>query len=87
MVKGFWFNLPVKDNKSSKTFFKAIGLKSNLIYDKNEHLASFCIGHKKVVMMLFPRETFKTFACGFDDRNGHRWCTMYMDMMKTLKYN
>lgn len=62
MIKEFWFNLPVKDLKKSKAFFKKIGFTSNPLHDANDHLGSFFIGNKKVVMMLFPEETFKTFT-------------------------
>ncbi|MGJ8594051.1 MAG: VOC family protein [Aquaticitalea sp.] len=62
MTKEFWFNLPVKDINKSKSFFKAIGFESNPMHDENEHLGSFYIGDKKVVMMLFPEDTFKTFT-------------------------
>lgn len=62
MIKEFWFNLSVKDVKKSKTFFKAIGFTSNPMHENADHLASFFIGDKKVVMMLFPNDTFKTFT-------------------------
>ena len=62
MSKEFWFNLPVKDVQKSKAFFKAIGFISNPIHDSNNHLGSFFIGEKKVVMMIFPDETFKSFT-------------------------
>lgn len=62
MSKEFWFNLPVKDINKSKAFFKEIGFISNPIHDSNAHLGSFFIGDKKVVMMLFPESTFKTFT-------------------------
>lgn len=62
MSKEFWFNLPVKDLNKSKTFFKEIGFVSNPMHDSNKHLGSFFIGDKKVVMMLFNEETFKSFT-------------------------
>jgi len=62
MAREFWFNLPVKDLKKSKTFFKTIGFESNPMHDNNEQMGSFFIGDKKVVMMLFPEETFISFT-------------------------
>ena len=61
MTKEFWFNLPVKDIKKSKAFFKSIGFKSNPTHEDADHLASFFIGDKNVVMMLFPEDTFRRF--------------------------
>ncbi|RMA64695.1 VOC family protein [Ulvibacter antarcticus] len=62
MAKEFWFNLPVKDLKKSKVFFKSIGFESNPMHENVDHLGSFFLGDKKVIMMLFPKETFKTFT-------------------------
>ncbi|MEO6348274.1 MAG: VOC family protein [Aquaticitalea sp.] len=62
MAKEFWINLPVKDVKASKAFFKAIGFESNPMHENAEHLGSFFIGDKKVVMMLFPEDTFTHFT-------------------------
>lgn len=62
MAKEFWINLPVKDVKASKVFFKAIGFANNPIHEDAEHMGSFFIGEKKVVMMLFPEDTFTHFT-------------------------
>lgn len=62
MAKEFWFNLPVKDLKKSKTFFMAIGFESNPRHEDADHLGSFFIGDKKVVMMLFPEDKFTHFT-------------------------
>lgn len=59
MTKEFWFNLSVKDLTKSRKFFKDIGFISNPMHENNAHMASFFIGEKKIVMMLFPEETFK----------------------------
>lgn len=62
MTKEFWFNLPVKNLIKSKAFFEEIGFISNPLHTTNNHLESFFIGDKKVVMMLFPEDTFKTLT-------------------------
>jgi predicted lactoylglutathione lyase len=61
-TKQLWLNLPVKDIQRSKAFFKEIGFTPNPMHENAEHLASFFIGEKNVVMMLFPEETFKHFT-------------------------
>ncbi len=61
-MKTIWFNLPVKDIKKSKIFFKAIGFRENPRHEKAKHLASFYIGENNFVMMLFPEESFKSFS-------------------------
>ena len=61
-MTSFWLNLPVKDIAKSKTFFKTIGFRENSMHSKATHLASFFLGEKDVVMMLFPEATFKGFA-------------------------
>ena len=61
-MKTIWLNLPVKDVKKSKVFFKAIGFKPNPRHEKAEHLASFLIGENNFVMMLFPEKAFTGFT-------------------------
>lgn len=61
-IENIWMNLPVKDVRKSKSFFKAIGFKENPMHEKAEHLASFLIGKKEFVMMLFPEKDFKHFT-------------------------
>ncbi|MBJ7881914.1 VOC family protein [Gelidibacter salicanalis] len=61
-MKSIWINLPVKNIKKSKTFFKMIGFRQNRTYSKVEHFASFFIGENDFVMMLFPQDTFKSFT-------------------------
>ncbi len=61
-IKNIWLNLPVKDVKKSKTFFKAIGFKENPMHENADHLASFLIGDNNFVMMLFPNDTFRGFT-------------------------
>ncbi|PVW16417.1 VOC family protein [Marixanthomonas spongiae] len=61
-MKSFWLNLPVANIQKSKAFFKAIGFKPNPMHEGAEHLASFLIGEKEVVLMLFPEATFTGFT-------------------------
>lgn len=61
MVKSVWLNLPVTRIEASKTFFRAIGFRENPMHRNAAHLGSFLIGENDFVLMLFPRETFKTF--------------------------
>ena len=62
MAKQIWLNLPVKDIKKSKAFFKQIGFRSNPMHEHVEHLASFFIGDNDFVLMLFPEKAFKGFT-------------------------
>jgi len=61
-MKSIWINLPVKNLKKSRTFFKTIGFRENPMHEKAEHLASFLIGEHNFVIMLFPEESFKSFS-------------------------
>ena len=61
MAQDFWFNLPVKDVKKATHFFVEIGFKLNEQFTNSDAAASFFIGNKNVVMMLFSSDTFKTF--------------------------
>ncbi len=61
-MKQIWINLPVKDIKKSKNFYRRIGFRSNPRFEHASHLASFLVGENNIVMMLFPEETFKNFS-------------------------
>lgn len=61
-MKQVWINLPVKDVAKSKTFFKAIGFRSNPMHENNDHMGSFLIGENDFVMMLFPEAQFMGFC-------------------------
>lgn len=61
MIKEIWINLPVKDIKKATQFFKSIGFTINPHYN-SEGSASFFIGEKKIVLMLFNQEQFKSFT-------------------------
>jgi uncharacterized protein len=61
MTKEFWVNLPVKDINRSRKFFTEIGFSLNQKYGNSEESASFLIGDKNVVLMLFSEPVFKGF--------------------------
>lgn len=62
MAQDIWLNLPVKDLAKSAAFFAAIGFARNPGPGNSEHSASFVIGEKKVVLMLFAENVFAGFA-------------------------
>jgi uncharacterized protein len=62
MAQDIWLNLPVKDLARSVTFFTAIGFARNPGPGNSEQSASFTIGEKKVVLMLFAEEVFAGFT-------------------------
>lgn len=55
MIKEFWINLPVKDVNKSREFFTKLGFTLNPHYGNSAESASFLIGSKNLVMMLFCR--------------------------------
>ena len=62
MTKELWINLPVKDVKRSKEFFTAIGFTVNKNAPASDNSASFLIGSKNIVMMLFEESLFQKFT-------------------------
>jgi uncharacterized protein len=62
MLKEFWVNLPVKDIKRSREFFTDIGFVLNQRYGNSDESASFLIGDKQIVLMLFAEPIFKNFT-------------------------
>lgn len=62
MGQDIWLNLPVKDPPNSVKFFTEIGLTRNPGPGNSEISASFTIGEKKVVLMLFSQEVFPGFT-------------------------
>lgn len=62
MAKEFWVNLPVKDAGKSRVFFNAIGFTENTQHGNSPDMASFFIGDKNVVLMLFSEAQFKAFS-------------------------
>lgn len=59
MIKELWLNLPVKDVQLSRTFYTRIGFTLNTKYGNNENAASFLIGQKHIVLMLFHETAFQ----------------------------
>lgn len=62
MTKDLWINLPVKDVVKSTAFFKHIGFTLNTHYGNGENSASFMIGDKNIILMLFSEKTFENFT-------------------------
>lgn len=63
MAQDIWLNLPVKDLKKSIEFFNAIGFTQTFGPGNTEKSASFTIGEKKIVLMLFAQDVFSGFTC------------------------
>ncbi len=61
-IKTVWINLPVKDLAKSRSFFRAIGLRENLMFQNSNEAGSFYIGENDFVLMLFPYEAFRGFT-------------------------
>lgn len=62
MTQDIWINLPVKDLARSITFFTKIGFATNPGPGNSEKSASFTIGEKKIVLMLFVQDVFSSFT-------------------------
>lgn len=62
MTKEIWFNLPVKDIQKSVDFFTTIGFTPNTRFPFTDSMASFFIGEKKIVMMLFSHQQIAEFS-------------------------
>jgi predicted lactoylglutathione lyase len=62
MAQDIWLNLPVKDLASSVKFFTEIGFAHNPGPGNSEQSASFIIGEKKVILMLFAEDVFSGFT-------------------------
>ncbi|MFD0939510.1 VOC family protein [Pedobacter boryungensis] len=63
MTKDIWVNLPVANISKSVDFFKKLGFKANERFPFTETMASFFIGEKNFVMMLFTNSVIEGF-CG-----------------------
>jgi len=63
MTKEIWFNLPVNNIQKSVDFFNAMGFIPNTRFPFTDTMASFFIGEKKTVMMLFTPKQIAEF-CG-----------------------
>ena len=62
MIKELWINLPVKDVKRSREFYTKIGFTLNEKYGNNDSSASFLVGSKNIIVMLFAEPVFKGFV-------------------------
>ena len=62
MARDVWINLPVKDLAKSVSFYTGIGFAPNPGPGNSAHSASFTIGEKKVVLMLFTENAFAGFT-------------------------
>lgn len=62
MSQDIWFNLPVKDLAKSAAFFTAIGFARHPGAGNTEQSASFTIGEKGIILMLFTQEMFSGFT-------------------------
>lgn len=62
MTKEIWVNLPVSNIAKSVAFFKALGFKPNERFPFTDTMASFFIGEKNFVMMLFTNEVIADFC-------------------------
>jgi uncharacterized protein len=57
-----WINLPVRDVARSAAFFTKIGFAPNPGPGNSAHSASFLVGEKKTVLMLFAEAMFAGFT-------------------------
>ncbi len=62
MTKDIWLNLPVKNVANSKAFFTEIGFSHQPGPGNSDHSASFKIGSKDFILMLFDEPTFQGFT-------------------------
>ncbi len=62
MSQDIWLNLPVNNVAKSAAFFTEIGFAPNPGPGNSEHSASFTIGEKKIVLMLFAKDLFSGFT-------------------------
>ncbi len=62
MTKELWINLPVKDIARSTAFYKGIGFTLNEKYGNSDVSASFMVGSKNIILMLFTEPVFQGFV-------------------------
>jgi len=62
MTKEIWVNLPVANIEKSVAFFTKMGFEKNERFPFSETMASFFIGEKKFVMMLFRADVLSGFS-------------------------
>ncbi len=61
MTKEIWLNLPAKNLDKTKQFYNKIGFKLNE-QQTNEQMVCFSVGEKKMTVLFWDEETFKTFT-------------------------
>jgi predicted lactoylglutathione lyase len=61
MQNEFWLNLASKDLEKAREFFIKLGFKMNDRH-ASANMVSMFIGHKNVVLNLFPENLFQTFT-------------------------
>ncbi|MEP6596244.1 MAG: VOC family protein [Ginsengibacter sp.] len=61
MSQEIWINLPVKDVKKSREFFRNIGFNINANHN-TDGMAAISSGEGKAMVMLFPDATFESFT-------------------------
>jgi len=61
MSKEIWINLPVKDVKRSREFFRNIGFNINPNHNTDQ-MAAISSGEGKAMVMLFPDPMFESFS-------------------------
>ena len=64
MTQNLWLNLPVTDLGKSVAFYEALGFERNPGPGNSPVPASFVVGDKRVVLMLFVRQVFAGFVGG-----------------------
>ncbi len=62
MTNDLWLNLPVKDLAKAIHFYTHIGFTAQPGPGNTAHSASFVVGDKKVVLMLFAQDMFTGFT-------------------------
>ena len=62
MTEDIWLNLPVKDLAKSVAFFADIGFTHKPGPGNSAHSASFSIGKKEIILMLFAQDMFAGFT-------------------------
>ena len=60
-TRNIWLNLPVKNVNKSREFYKKVGFELNTHHPNDDQAASFFVGKNKLVLMLFPKDTFNKF--------------------------
>jgi len=64
MTQDLWLNLPVANLARSVAFYEALGFERNPGPGNSAVSASFAVGGKRVILMLFMREVFAGFIGG-----------------------